>query len=97
LRGIAPPEWTRRPNAKDELRRQALELRAEGWSVNDLAGKLGVAKSTAYAWLKHLPLDPNSERASRKQAHAAPMNAAIPAFCGCFSGFSRCPDVLERH
>jgi transposase len=54
LRGVAPPEWTRRPNAKDDLRRRALELRDQGWSVNDLAAKLGVAKSTAYAWVKHM-------------------------------------------
>jgi Homeodomain-like domain-containing protein len=75
LRGIPPPEWTRRPNAKDDLRVRALELRAQGWSVNDLAGKLGVAKSTAYAWVKHIPLDPNTQRAREKQEHAALMIA----------------------
>lgn len=37
LRGIEPPEWTRRPNAKDDLRAEAIELRKQGWSVNDLA------------------------------------------------------------
>jgi transposase-like protein len=63
LRGVEPPAWTRRPNAKDELRVQALRLRADGWSVNDLAVRLGVAKSTAYAWVKHVPLDPDAERA----------------------------------
>jgi transposase len=76
LRGIAPPEWTRRPNAKDGLRREAIALRTEGWSVNDLAIELGVAKSTAYAWVKHIPLDPDPERAAKKQAHAALMHAA---------------------
>jgi transposase len=76
LRGIAPPESTRRPNAKDGLRQQAIALRTEGWSVNDLATKLGVAKSTAYAWVKHIPLDENTERALQKQEHAALMNAA---------------------
>ena len=75
LRGIEPPQWTARPNAKDELRAQALELRAQGWSVNDLALKLGVAKSTAYSWVKHLPLDPDTERARQKQEHAAVMAA----------------------
>src|ERR1700755_299181 len=67
LRGIEPPEWTRRPNAKDDLREKALELRKQGWSVNDLAVRLGVAKSTAYLWVKHIPLDPDSERARQKQ------------------------------
>jgi transposase-like protein len=75
LRGIEPPEWTRRPNAKDDIRARAIELRAEGWSVNDLATELGVAKSTAYAWVKHIPLDTDSERARRKQEHAALMAA----------------------
>ena len=75
LRGIEPPAWTSRPNAKDSLRAQALELRVQGWSVNDLATKLGVAKSTAYTWVKHVPLDPDSERARRKQEHAALMAA----------------------
>jgi transposase len=75
LRGVPPPAWTRRPNAKDDLRAQALELRVRGWSVNDLATKLGVAKSTAYHWVKHIPLDPNAERARAKQEHAAVMIA----------------------
>jgi len=75
LRGIEPPEWTRRPNAKDEVRAQAIELRKQGWSVNDLAIRLGVAKSTAYLWVKHIPLDPDSERARQKQEHAALMIA----------------------
>jgi transposase-like protein len=76
LRGIAPPEWTRRPNAKDDLRSRAVQLRADGWSVNDLARELGVAKSTAYQWVKHLPLDPDTDRAREKREHAAVMNAA---------------------
>jgi transposase len=75
LRGIEPPAWTRRPNAKDDLRSEAVQLRRQGWSVNDLALRLGVAKSTAYAWVKHLPLDPDTERARQKQEHAARMAA----------------------
>ncbi len=76
LRGITPPEWTSRPNAKDDLRREAVELRKKGWSVNDLAMKLDVAKSTAYSWVKHLPLDPDAERAREKKAHSDLMLAA---------------------
>jgi transposase len=75
LRGIDPPEWTRRPNAKDDLRQQAVELRNEGWSVKDVAERLGVAKSTAWTWVRHIPLDPDAERAQEKQAHAALMAA----------------------
>lgn len=67
LRGIEPPEWTRRPNAKDEKRREAAALREAGWSINDIAARLGVAKSTAFNWVGHVPLDPDSERAQEKR------------------------------
>src|SRR5689334_14315249 len=71
LRGIEPPEWTRRPRAKDHLRREAIELRQLGWSITDLAVKVGVAKSTAWLWVRHIPLDPDAERAREKQERAA--------------------------
>ncbi|MFI1191963.1 helix-turn-helix domain-containing protein [Micromonospora sp. NPDC020750] len=70
LRGVPPPEWTRRPNAKDELRAKAVELRAAGRSVNDIGRCLGVAKSTAYQWVKHLPLDPDDASAQQRRAHS---------------------------
>jgi len=76
LTGIPAPEWTRRPNAKDELRSRALDLRADGWSVNDIALELGIAKSTAYLWVKHLPLDPDAARARGKRDHARIMSRA---------------------
>jgi transposase-like protein len=76
LRGIPPPDWTRRPNAKDELRWRAIELRREGWSVNDIAAELGVANSTAFRWVRHLPLDRDSERARKKREHAKRMTDA---------------------
>ncbi|GAB2925791.1 hypothetical protein GCM10027280_11340 [Micromonospora polyrhachis] len=77
LRGVPPPEWTRRPNAKDELRSQAVALREEGRSVVDIALALGIAKSTAYQWVRHLPLDPDSDAArARQHAHAARMREA---------------------
>lgn len=67
LRGVEPPTWTRRPNAKDELREQAVHLRSQGWSLNDISKRLGVAKSTAHNWVGHIPLDPDSERAKEKR------------------------------
>jgi hypothetical protein len=57
-----------------ESRGRALALRGAGWSVNDIAREIGVAKSTAWLWVRHLPLDPNSERAARKRAHARTMS-----------------------
>ncbi|MFI6760290.1 helix-turn-helix domain-containing protein [Micromonospora sp. NPDC050417] len=76
LRGVPAPEWTRRPNAKDEVRARALRLREEGWSVTEIATELGVAKSTAYQWVKHLPLDPDSPRARQRQAEAGALRAS---------------------
>jgi len=77
LRGVPPPEWTRRPNAKDELRARALELRGQGRSVNAIADELGVSKSTAYLWVRHLPFDKNPEAESaRRRAHSKAMTDA---------------------
>ncbi|MEU7958308.1 helix-turn-helix domain-containing protein [Micromonospora humida] len=70
----APPARTRRPAARDELRAAAVVLRGEGRSVGDIAARLGVAKSTAYLWVRHLPLDPNEEVAARRRARARAMN-----------------------
>ncbi|MFI2663035.1 helix-turn-helix domain-containing protein [Micromonospora carbonacea] len=76
LRGVPAPERTRRPNAKDALRAEATQLRAQGRSVNDIAQQLGVAKSTAYEWVKHLPLDPDDATAQRRRAHSQRMTEA---------------------
>lgn len=77
LRGLPPPAWTARPNAKDDLRQRAVTLRGQGWSVTDIALELGVAKSTAWRWVRHLPLDGDSERAQRKRAHSKLMTDAL--------------------
>lgn len=76
LVGIPAPAWTARPNAKDDLRARALELRAEHRSVNDIALELGVARSTAWTWVGHPPLDSDADRADRKRAHARRMTDA---------------------
>jgi transposase len=67
LRGVEPPAWTKRPNAKDGKRAEAVELREEGWSINDIAARVGVAKSTVFRWAGHVPLDQDSERAQEKR------------------------------
>jgi DNA-binding CsgD family transcriptional regulator len=53
--GEPPPAWTARPNAKDELRAQARELRAQGLTYNEIAAKLGVSKSSVSLWVRDLP------------------------------------------
>lgn len=55
LRGEPPPDWTRRPNAKDELRAQARRLRGQGADYQEIAAALGVAKSSVSLWVRDLP------------------------------------------
>jgi DNA-binding CsgD family transcriptional regulator len=55
LRGEPPPEWTRRPRAKDHLQAKARELRAQGHDYAEIAAALGVAKSTVSAWVHDMP------------------------------------------
>src|ERR1700689_2769665 len=50
-----PPEWTRRPNAKDELRAKARELRDTGMDYEEIAGALGVSKSSVSLWVRDMP------------------------------------------
>jgi transposase len=76
LRGVPAPQWTRRPNAKDELRSRAEQLRRDGWSVPEIATELGVAKSTAYQWVKHLARDTDAELAQRRRDHSKRMTDA---------------------
>ena len=46
LRGEPPPEWTRRPNAKDDLRTKARDLRLQGLDYEAIVALLGVSKSS---------------------------------------------------
>jgi len=55
LRGTPPPDWTRRPNAKDDLREKARDLRTQGLSYNEIAARLDVAKSSVSLWVRDLP------------------------------------------
>src|SRR5919204_966349 len=55
LRDEPPPEWTRRPKAKDGLRARARELRVAGLDYEEIAGALGVSKSSVSLWVRDLP------------------------------------------
>ena len=55
LQGEPPPEWTRRPNAKDELRDRARELRLQGWTYDRIQVELGCSKSSISLWVRDLP------------------------------------------
>jgi hypothetical protein len=69
LRGIPPPDWTRRPNAKDELRAKARELREQGLNYEEIAAQLGVSKSSVSLWVRDLPVPERlSYEATRRRA-----------------------------
>jgi len=54
LAGEPPPEWTRRPNAKDDLHAKARLLREQGYDYNRIAAELGVSKSSVSLWVRDL-------------------------------------------
>lgn len=68
---IAPPAWTRRPNAKDGIRDQARLLRLGGASLKVIAQDLGVATSTVSVWVRDLPVP---EGLRRRASHANRIN-----------------------
>ncbi|MGW1807780.1 hypothetical protein [Streptomyces sp. NPDC002078] len=55
LEGEPPPEWTKRPNAKDDLRERARELRLQGWTYDQIQVELGCSKSSISLWVRDLP------------------------------------------
>ncbi|MET9194804.1 hypothetical protein ABZX60_16080 [Streptomyces olivaceus] len=55
LAGEAPPEWTKRPNAKDDVRDRARELRLQGWTYDQIQVELGCSKSSISLWVRELP------------------------------------------
>ncbi|MFF1273873.1 hypothetical protein ACFVZC_10760 [Streptomyces marokkonensis] len=55
LQGEPAPEWTKRPNAKDDLREKARELRLQGWTYDQIQIELGCSKSSISLWVRDLP------------------------------------------
>ncbi|MFD0168816.1 hypothetical protein ACFVJH_32440 [Streptomyces decoyicus] len=58
LEGVPAPDWTRRPNAKDDLRERARELRKEGRTYDEIQVELGCSKSSISLWVRDLPKPP---------------------------------------
>ena len=56
LKDVPPPDWTRRPNAKDDVRELAVALRREGKSYREIHEQLGVSKSSLSLWLRDVEL-----------------------------------------
>jgi transcriptional regulator with XRE-family HTH domain len=67
LAGEPPPEWTRRPRAKDDLRQRARELRSQGWTYDRIAAELGCSKSSVSLWVRDLPA-PERRPRTREEA-----------------------------
>lgn len=55
LEGEPAPAWTKRPNAKDDLREKARELRLQGWTYDQIQVELGCSKSSISSWVRDLP------------------------------------------
>ncbi|MEV4915994.1 hypothetical protein AB0K47_04180 [Streptomyces tirandamycinicus] len=55
VKGEPPPDWTRRPNAKDDLRAKARELRSQGMTYDRIQVELGCSKSSISLWVRDLP------------------------------------------
>jgi hypothetical protein len=58
LRGEPPQPWTWRPNAKDDLRAKARDLREQGLDYEQIVAELGVSKSSVSLWVRDLPRPP---------------------------------------
>ncbi|MFF9202895.1 hypothetical protein ACF1AE_13925 [Streptomyces sp. NPDC014986] len=69
LQGEPAPEWTKRPNAKDDLREKARELRLQGWTYDRIQVELGCSKSSISLWVRDLPKP--ERRAPTEQAKLA--------------------------
>lgn len=67
LQGVPPPSWTRRPNAKDDLRARARELRGQGLRYKDIATQLNVSMSSVSLWVRDLPTPPRLLPEASKQ------------------------------
>ncbi|WP_031086539.1 hypothetical protein [Streptomyces sp. NRRL WC-3549] len=70
LEGEPAPEWTRRPNAKDDLRAKARELRLQGLTYDAIQVELGCSKSSISLWVRDLP-KPERSRSAIEQARLA--------------------------
>ncbi|MFF1694560.1 hypothetical protein ACFVXC_13145 [Streptomyces sp. NPDC058257] len=55
VQGEPQPEWTKRPNAKDDLRERARELRLQGLTYDQIQVELGCSKSSISLWVRDLP------------------------------------------
>lgn len=72
VKGEPAPEWTKRPNAKDDLREKARELRRQGMTYDRIQVELGCSKSSISLWVRDLP---KPEPHYKPTEHLALMNS----------------------
>ena len=70
VKGEPPPEWTKRPDAKDDLREKARELRLQGMTYDQIQVELGCSKSSISLWVRDLP-KPERKRSREESAAIA--------------------------
>ncbi|MFE6786290.1 hypothetical protein ACFVFF_28935 [Streptomyces sp. NPDC057680] len=83
VKGEPAPEWTKRPNAKDDLRDRARELRLQGMTYDQIQVELGCSKSSISLWVRDLPkvdhrtpAEQGREAALKRWAHEGPLREA---------------------
>ncbi|MEU1279683.1 hypothetical protein [Streptomyces sp. NPDC005805] len=74
VKGEPPPEWTKRPNAKDDLRARARTLRLAGMTYDQIQLELGCSKSSISLWVRDLP---KPEPRHTEEEQRALMNAGL--------------------
>ncbi|MFD6348870.1 hypothetical protein ACFWF9_29710 [Streptomyces roseolus] len=86
VKGEPPPEWTKRPRAKDDLRTRARELRLQGMTYDRIQVELGCSKSSISLWVRDLPkvdhrtpAEQGREAARKRWAHERPLREAARA------------------
>ncbi|MGW0366414.1 hypothetical protein [Streptomyces sp. NPDC002990] len=83
VKGEPPPEWTKRPRAKDDLRAKARELRIQGMTYDEIQVELGCSKSSISLWVRDLPkvdhrspAEQGRDAALKRWAHEGPLREA---------------------
>ena len=76
LRDVPPPEWTKRPRAKDDLHARAVELRRQGRSYREIRQELQVSKSSLSLWLKEVELSEDQKARLAMLKHVGQTKAA---------------------
>lgn len=66
------PAWTRRPNAKDELKAAAIAMRQAGETYDEIRAALGVSKSSLSLWLRDLYLTDDQRKVLSNKHATAP-------------------------